>query len=119
MVRAPKLLPWDKVLVRNVGLKGKHKISDRWNKKVFCCSISSRFRYSCFQVKKEYGRSNIRTLHRNLLLPIMGVPLRESHHSMTPADAEGQETIDSIEQSTSQASAKPRECPGMDDIDIV
>lgn len=31
-----------------------------------------------FQVRREHGRGGIKTLHRNLLLPFMGLPVRKA-----------------------------------------
>ena len=69
----------DRVLVRNVGLKRKHKIADRWHEKVYVVLAQPNQGLSVFEVQQknsEKGKRRIRVLHRNLLLPINSVPTK-------------------------------------------
>lgn len=77
-VRHAKIEPGDRVLVRNVGLKGKNKLADRWSREVYVVCSQPNPDVPVFLVKKEHGRGLPRTVHRNLLLPFMGLPLRSS-----------------------------------------
>ena len=58
----------DRVLVKNVRLRGNRKLADKWEKEVYlveeqCGDLP------VFRVKREDGDGPVRTLHRNLLLP--------------------------------------------------
>jgi transposase InsO family protein len=63
----------DRVLVRNVQLRGKHKIADRWTQDVYIVRKQPNPNIPVFEVKREDGQGPIRTLHRNLLLPVTSV----------------------------------------------
>ena len=74
-VRDAKIQPGDRVLIRNVGLKGKHKLADRWNKEIHVVISQPDPFIPVFQVKRERGARGVKTLQRNLLLPFMGLPV--------------------------------------------
>lgn len=78
-VRGQKLQAGDAVLVRNVGLKGKQKLADRWQEVPFTVLDQPNEDVPVYRVKR--GKL-IKTLHRNLLLPIE-LPLyaTDSDHS--------------------------------------
>ena len=58
----------DRVLVKNVNIRGKHKLADRWEKDVYI--IQSKIPdIPVYVVTRENGEGSTRTLHRNLLLP--------------------------------------------------
>jgi hypothetical protein len=67
--------------VRNVGLKGKHKLADKWGRDVYIVVEQPNPDVPVFLVKKEHGRGNPRTVHRNLLLPFSGLPLKNTVES--------------------------------------
>ena len=46
-VRETRLEPGDKVLVKNVGLKGKNKLADKWEEEMTYCEESAQPRGSC------------------------------------------------------------------------
>lgn len=73
-VRDVKVEVGDRVLVKNVGLRGRHKLADRWDKEVYIVVSQPEPSIPVFRVKKEHGRGPVRTLHRNLLLPCVGLP---------------------------------------------
>lgn len=77
-VRHTKIEPGDRVLVRNVGLRGKNKLADKWGKEIYVVLSQPNSDVPVFLVKREHGRGSPRTVHRNLLLPFMGLPLRPS-----------------------------------------
>ncbi|VDI72934.1 Hypothetical predicted protein [Mytilus galloprovincialis] len=60
----------DKVLVRKVAFDGKHKIADKWENEPYIILSQPNLKIPVFNVKKENGEGRLRTLHRNLLLPI-------------------------------------------------
>jgi hypothetical protein len=64
----------DRVLVRNVGLRGKHKIADRWSPDAYIVVCQPNNDVPVYVVVKENGHGSARTLHRNMLLPLASVP---------------------------------------------
>ena len=76
------LQPGDRVLVKNVGLRGKQKLADRWERHPYIILSQPNPDIPVYNVKLENSRSRkIRTLHRNLLLPFMGLPLKNTRNS--------------------------------------
>ena len=68
---ATKILPGDLVLVRNVTLRGKQKIADRWENEPYQVLDQPNPDVPVFDVRIADKRSRrIRRLHRNLLLPL-------------------------------------------------
>ena len=74
-VRESNLMPGDRVLIRNVGLKGKNKLADKWEKDVYLVVEQPNKQIPVYVVKREHGRGATKMLHRNLLLPFMALPL--------------------------------------------
>ena len=62
-VRETQLLPGDRVLVRNVGLKGKNKLADKWEKEVYLVVDQPNRDIPVYLVKREHGRSTRKMLH--------------------------------------------------------
>jgi hypothetical protein len=62
--------PGDSVLVRIVAFDNKHKISDRWENDTYIVLKKPNLDIPVYTVQKENGQGRIRTLHRNLLLPV-------------------------------------------------
>lgn len=75
-VREVKLVPGDRVLVRNLGVRGKQKLADQWEKDVYIVVDQPNTDVPVYHVKREHGRGVPRLLHRNLLLPFMGIPIQ-------------------------------------------
>ena len=73
-VRESNLMPGDRVLIRNMGLKGKNKLADKWEKDVYLVVEQPNKEIPVYIVKREHGRCNTKMLHRNLLLPFMALP---------------------------------------------
>ena len=66
----------DLVLVRKLGLKGKHKLADKWEETVY--KIASKDEgIPVYSVVPEVGRGRARKLHRNHLLPITWPVLKD------------------------------------------
>ncbi|CAI5659742.1 unnamed protein product [Oreochromis niloticus] len=84
-IRFAQLLPGDRVLLRNLGLQGKHKLADRWASKPYVVE-SKMPNLPVFRLKPEDGDGPIKILHRNHLLPL-GKRIcldPESHTDLTP-----------------------------------
>jgi transposase InsO family protein len=73
----------DLVLVRNVGLKGKHKLADRWQSDVFKIVGKPNPGIPVYQIQLQNGKGKVRTVHRNLLLPLTH-PLSELRDHSVP-----------------------------------
>ena len=73
-VRQTVLEPGDRVLVRNVGLKGCHKIADRWQRHPYIVVSQLVPDIPIYRVKKEHSNPPAKLLHRNMLLPFIGLP---------------------------------------------
>ncbi|KAL4007883.1 hypothetical protein ACER0C_001735 [Sarotherodon galilaeus] len=84
-IRFTQLLPGDRVLLRNLGLQGKHKLADRWASEPYVVE-SKMPNLPVFRLKPEDGDGPIKILHRNHLLPL-GKRIcldPESHTDLTP-----------------------------------
>ncbi|KAK7945434.1 hypothetical protein WMY93_001162 [Mugilogobius chulae] len=68
-VRDQPLQEGDRVLIRNVGLTGKHKLKDRW-KPIPYVVLKKLPNLPVYKVKPEQGPGSVKTLHRDHLLPI-------------------------------------------------
>ena len=73
-VREATLDIGDRVLIRQVAFKGRHKISDKWMKDPYIVIGVPIAGIPVFQVQKESDTSVVKTLHRNLLLPFSAIP---------------------------------------------
>ena len=78
-VKGPQLHENDLVLVKIVAHKGRHKLQDRWEPEEYVVIEQPIAGTPVYKVKPVNG-SNIRTLHRNLLLPL-GVKLEPDYES--------------------------------------
>lgn len=79
----------DRVLVRNTGIRGKHKIANRWEDIPYKVVHQPDPNIPVFEVLQEGKRSATRMLHRNMLLPINFLPLPDgaSLDSTVPAES--------------------------------
>ena len=74
-VRQSVLHSGDRVLVCNVGLRVKQKLTDRWECQPYIVRCQPNPDIPVYEVQIEKSRSRkTRTLHRNLLLPFMFIP---------------------------------------------
>lgn len=64
-----ELQPGDRVLLRNLGIPGKHKIADGWKPQPYVIE-KKLLGLPTYQVKPESGNGPIKTFHRNHLLLI-------------------------------------------------
>ena len=74
-VRDSRLEVGDTVLVRNVGLQGKHKLADRWDSNSYVVLEMPNADIPVYKVRRRDRVGPVRCLHRNLLLPFNSVPL--------------------------------------------
>ena len=66
----------DRVLVKNVGIRGKQKLADRWERTPYIIKCQPNPDIPVYEVQSENPRARkTRTLHRNLLLPFSSVGL--------------------------------------------
>ena len=69
--RYTKLIPGDLVLVRNVSVRGKCKLGDKWEKDPYIVIAQPNPEIPVFDVKKNISLAKrVRRLHRNLLVPL-------------------------------------------------
>ncbi|MCG8044919.1 MAG: RNase H-like domain-containing protein [Candidatus Thiodiazotropha endolucinida] len=73
-VREATLDIGDRVLIRQVAFKGRHKISDKWVKEPYIITDIPVSGIPVFKVQKESDSSDTKTLHRNMLLPFSAIP---------------------------------------------
>ena len=78
-VKGPQLHENDLVLVKIVAHKGRHKLQDRWEPEEYVVIEQPITGTPVYKVKPVNG-DNVRTLHRNLLLPL-GVKLEPDYES--------------------------------------
>ena len=78
-VKGPQLHENDLVLVKIVAHKGRHKLQDRWEPEEYVVIEQPIAGTPVYKVKPVNG-TNVRTLHRNLLLPL-GVKLESDYES--------------------------------------
>ena len=71
------LLPGDRVLVKKVGIQGKHKLADLWESKTYIVSSQPMPDIPVYEVKEENVNSKPKLLHRNMLLPFNYLPVIE------------------------------------------
>ncbi|XP_076830977.1 uncharacterized protein LOC143476602 [Brachyhypopomus gauderio] len=74
----------DRVLLRNVGLKGKHKLESRWNSVPYVV-VGRLPNLPVYKVRPESGKGGVKTMHRDHLLPIS--------QSLRMPDVEGPEQL--------------------------
>ena len=77
--RSAVLHPGDRVLIRNIGLKGTHKLANKWSEDVYVVTHQPSENIPVNVVKREVRNGRPKTLHQNQLLPINFLPLDESN----------------------------------------
>lgn len=74
------------MLVKNVGVRGKCKLADRWEQDPYIVKAQPNPDIPVFEVQRENSRSKVRTLHRNLLLPFYGLPRFQEEDTQQQSD---------------------------------
>jgi hypothetical protein len=69
-IRGPAIKPGDRVLLKVVSFDGKHKLADRWEQDPYIVVSQPNTDIPVYNLRKENNEGRVRTLHRNLLLPI-------------------------------------------------
>lgn len=72
-VRGATVQVGDRVLVRNVGFQGPHKLANRWQDDVYTVLNQPDASIPVFEVQHEGAKGPTKVLHRNMLLPISSV----------------------------------------------
>ena len=73
-VREATLDIGDRVLIRNVGLRGKNKLADKRDKDPYNVIDIPDRNVPVYKAQRESGNPTVRTLHRNMLLPFSAIP---------------------------------------------
>ena len=86
------LHPGDRVLVR--GLRGKQKLADRLERIPYIVISQPNADIPLYEVKHDRAKvKNTRMLHRNLLLPFLGLPIQKQdvrgHETLQPVPMDG------------------------------
>ena len=81
-VREATLDVGDRVLIRQVAFKGRHKISDKWDKDPY---VVIDIPIPVFKVQKEHDSAVVKTLHMNLLLPFSAIPRTDQVEGILPS----------------------------------
>ena len=104
-IKGPQLQEKDIVLVKIVAHKGRHKLQDKWEPEEYVVVEQPIAGTPVYRVKPA-TRGNIRTLHRNLLLPL-GVKLEPDYDS---DDSILEEDDSSSDESTILVDTKAKVC---------
>lgn len=83
-VRNSDLQPGDRVLVKNVGFTGKHKLADKWEEQAYIILEKPNPEIPVYVVRREDGKGSKRTLHRNMLLSLATIPLDRPSTKLRP-----------------------------------
>ena len=70
------------MLVKNAGIRGRCKLVDQWEKNPFIAINQPNDDIPVYRVKREGARSKTRILHRNFLLPSIGLPTYEEDEQL-------------------------------------
>ena len=73
-VRHAVLEPGDRVLIKNIGLTGRQKLADKWQKQPYVVKKQPIPDIPIYEVEKENSSAKPKLLHRNMLLPFIGLP---------------------------------------------
>ena len=74
----------DRVLVQNAGIRGRCKLADQWEKNPCIVIDQPNDDIPFYRVKREGAGSKTRVLHRNFLLPFIGLPTYEEDEQVEP-----------------------------------
>ena len=91
-VRQSTLEPGDWVLVRNVGLRGKQKLADQWEHDTYIVKRQPISEIPVFEVVKENSKE--KKIHRNMLLPFMGLPCPQTQEIVKKETVKEKEAIE-------------------------
>ncbi|VDI63428.1 Hypothetical predicted protein [Mytilus galloprovincialis] len=92
-VRHSNLQKGDRVLLKKVGFKGKHKLQNKWNRDPYIVESQPDTSIPVYVLKPEHGRSRKVTVHRNMLLPIFSLPTDEIVRQQIPSSCKKGKTF--------------------------
>lgn len=94
-VRRADLIVGDRVLVRNVSVRGRKKLANAWCPDVYIvCRRQGGDNSPVYLVKREDGKGNEKVLHRNLLLPCGTLPFpSEDPNELQPSQPQPRPTV--------------------------
>lgn len=75
-IRGAVVAVGDRVLVKNVGIRGKQKLANKFEGNIYIVKEQPNSDIPVFVVEPESGPKKRRTLHRNLLLPVNFLPMK-------------------------------------------
>jgi transposase InsO family protein len=83
-VRNSVLKQGDRVLLKNIHIRGKQKLANRWNREPYLIDSQPDITIPVYVIRPEYvkGKLKSKTVHRNLLLPIYSLPTEELVHQI-------------------------------------
>ncbi|XP_053301840.1 uncharacterized protein LOC128460622 [Pleuronectes platessa] len=130
-VRDLPLEKGDRILIQNMGLKGKHKLQDRWKSTPYVV-LEKLPNLPVYKVKPEHGTGVVKTLHRDHLLPIgymvrMFNPSDDTNSVRRPVTRaqltrkrQSTKSTDKVEESDTESSSSEFETvPNPPDFDVV
>ena len=82
-VRGGVIQVGDRVLLRKLGVKGKHKLGDKWEQEVYIVLEQPNQDIPVYSIQREDKKGRVRVIHRNLLFPL-SLPLS---HKVQRADS--------------------------------
>jgi len=92
----------DRVLLKKVGFKGKHKLEHKWERDHYIIESQPDTDIPVYVLTPEHGRSRKVTVHRNMLLPILSLPTKEIVREHTPPKPKQSKANDSSENATQE-----------------
>lgn len=81
-IRHSTLQVGDRVLIKNVTPKG--KLDDKWQRDPYLVTDIPDQNVPVYRVSKENGKGAVKTLHRNLLLPLSSIPYEDNTPESSP-----------------------------------
>ena len=114
-IKGPKLQVNDVVLIKIVAHKSRHKIQDKWEPEEYVVVEQPIAGTPVYKVQPVTG-GNIRTLHRNLLLPL-GVKLEPDYKSDDSILDEDSDSDDSIVEKTKLVGKRKTQDQSHDEIE--
>ena len=105
-VRSTILFEGDRGVVRVTGLKGSHKLADRWSEEVYTVLKQPNQDIPVYEVKPEVGKGRLKVLNWNMLL--LKIDKKEKDIHLVPIDVSHTESVGSgTDSSISDASDIP------------
>jgi hypothetical protein len=119
---AENLQKGDRVLLKKVGFKGKHKLENKWKRDPYIIESQPDTDIPVYVLTPEHRRSRKVTVHRNMLLPLLSLPTKEIIQEHTSPKPKRSKENDSSENSTQEMEKKTVDEGHMDepnDVSVV